>query len=127
MARKDLLTRLADAGEDAISRFGDAPGSDRLLGFAHTMRERMEEMQKKLRGIDELEKRVAALERQLAGQSGGTATRKRASTSGAKKTTAGKPRAKSTGTTGASRSGSGSTPRSRSGGSSGGTSGSSPG
>jgi hypothetical protein len=77
MARKDLLSRLADAGEEALSKLGDSPGSERLLGFAHNMRERMDEMQKKVRGIDELEKRVAALEKQLAA-SGKSSTGKRA-------------------------------------------------
>ena len=40
-ARKDLLTRLADAGEDAISRLGDARGMDRMVGFANTTRDRI--------------------------------------------------------------------------------------
>jgi hypothetical protein len=128
MAGKDLLSRLADAGEEAISKLGDTPGSDKLLGLAHNMRERMEEMQKKLRGIDELEKRVAALERQLAEQKVGTTTRKRASTSSARKTSTAKSRAKPTsGATEASRSRAASTPRSGSGGSSDRTGGSSPG
>src|SRR5918992_4897567 len=71
MARKDLFTRLADAGEEAISRLSDAPGSDRLLGAVQSLRERMDEMQKRVRGIDELERRVAELERRPAGAGGG--------------------------------------------------------
>lgn len=65
MARKDLLTRLADAGEEAIGKLGDTPGADRLMGVANTMRDRMDELQKRVRGLDELEQRVAALERRL--------------------------------------------------------------
>src|SRR5687768_18582215 len=84
MARKDLLARLADAGEEAISKLGDAPGSDKLLGFAHNMRERMDEMQKKVRGIDDLEKRVTELERRLAAQGGDGGSSSRASASRAK-------------------------------------------
>ena len=64
-ARKDLLTRLTDAGEDAISRLHDAPGADRLLGVANSMRDRVDELQKKVRGIDELERRIAALEQRV--------------------------------------------------------------
>jgi hypothetical protein len=60
--QKDLLTRLADAGEDAINRLSDLPGGSRFADAAHTMRARMDELQKKVRGIDELERRVAALE-----------------------------------------------------------------
>jgi hypothetical protein len=85
MARKDLLTRLADAGEDAISKLGGAPGADRFLGVANSMRERIDELQKKVRGLDELERRVTALERRLDAQSARTATTTRARKPAAKK------------------------------------------
>jgi hypothetical protein len=65
MARKDLLSRLADAGEEAISRLSETPGADRVLGVANSMRDRVDELQRKISGIDELERRVAALERRL--------------------------------------------------------------
>jgi hypothetical protein len=66
MARKDLLTRLADAGEDAIAKLSDSPGADRFMGVVSGMRDRMDELQKRVRGIDDLERRVAALEARLA-------------------------------------------------------------
>jgi len=62
---KDLLTMLADRGEEAIQRLSDAPGADRLLGAAQALRDRMDEMQKRVRGIDALEKRVAELEQKV--------------------------------------------------------------
>jgi len=37
---KDILTRLADAGENAIARLSDAPGADRMLGAVSSMRDR---------------------------------------------------------------------------------------
>jgi hypothetical protein len=92
MAGKDILTRLADAGEDAIARLGDAPGADRMLGAVTGLRDRTDELQRRLRGVDELEKRVADLERRLdalAPESTGTAARKPA----ARKTTTKKPAA----------------------------------
>src|ERR671933_323672 len=58
---RDLLTMLADRGEEAIQRLSDAPGADRLLGAAQALRDRMDEMQKRVRGIDALEKRVAVV------------------------------------------------------------------
>jgi hypothetical protein len=64
--QKDLLTRLADAGEDAINRLSELPGGSRFVDAANAMRARMDEMQKKLRGIDELERRVEKLEQQVA-------------------------------------------------------------
>ena len=86
---KDLLTMLADRGEEAIQRLSDAPGADRLLGAAQALRDRMDEMQKRIRGLDALEKRVDALEKKveaLSAPSKSTTTRKR--------TTASKPRAR---------------------------------
>ena len=62
---KNLVSRLADAGEEAIQKLADAPGADRFLGAMTSTRERMDDMQKKLRGLDALEKRVATLERRL--------------------------------------------------------------
>ena len=80
---KDLLTMLADRGEEAIQRLSDAPGADRLLGAAQALRDRMDEMQKRLRGIDALEKRVAELEKKVEALS---------APSTPKKTTTSKPR-----------------------------------
>jgi outer membrane murein-binding lipoprotein Lpp len=65
MARKDLLSRLADAGEEAIGRLADAPGADRLAGVATSLRDRVDELQKKVRGIETLEVRIAELERRV--------------------------------------------------------------
>jgi uncharacterized protein YoxC len=63
--QKDLLARLTDMSEEAITRLSEAPGADRVLGYANTMRERMDELQRKVRGIDALEKRVSDLEKQV--------------------------------------------------------------
>jgi hypothetical protein len=78
---KDLLTMLADRGEEAIQRLSDAPGADRLLGAAQALRDRMDEMQKRIRGIDALEKRVAELEQRVDALSAPSTTRKRTTTS----------------------------------------------
>ena len=66
MARRDLLNRLADVGEEAITRLAEAPRRGRTFGAAGSLRERMDELQRKVRGIDELERRVTELERRLA-------------------------------------------------------------
>jgi hypothetical protein len=82
---KDLLTMLADRGEEAIQRLSDAPGADRVLGAAQALRDRLDEIQKRLRGLDAIERRVAALEKRVDSLSGAksrsTTTRKRASSS----------------------------------------------
>jgi len=63
--RNDLLGKLADFGEEAMQRLSDAPGGDRLLGAVNATRERVDELQKRVRGLEELEKRLAALERKV--------------------------------------------------------------
>jgi hypothetical protein len=87
--QKNLVTRLADVGEEAINRLADVPGGDRVMGAMTSMRERMDDMQKKLRGLDALDRRVATLERRLDKLEGKTAasTRRVASTT-AKRSTA---------------------------------------
>ncbi len=60
---KDLISRLADAGEEAIQRIRSAPGGDRLVGAINGLRERVDEMQKRLRGLDDVEKRLTTVER----------------------------------------------------------------
>ena len=70
MARKDLLTRLADAGEEAIGKLGDAPGMERMLGFANSTRDRLDELTRRVRGLEELERRVVRLEERLGEQEG---------------------------------------------------------
>lgn len=92
MARKDLLTRLADAGEDAISKLGESPGMDRMLGFANSTRDRLDELTRRVRGIDELEQRLERIEKRLdelsgtkgAGGSSRSGSRAKPSTSGSK-------------------------------------------
>ena len=64
--RTDLLSKLTDAGEEAISRLHDAPGADRLLAVATNMRDRVDELTKKVRGIDALEERIAKLVKEVA-------------------------------------------------------------
>jgi len=64
--QKDLLSRLADAGEDAIQKLADMPGAQRAVEAAGGLRDRLDELQKRVRGIEELERRVAKLEKELA-------------------------------------------------------------
>ena len=63
---KDIVTRLADAGEEALQRLAELPGGQRALGAFNDLRSRVDEMAKKVRGIDALEARIAKLEKQVA-------------------------------------------------------------
>lgn len=88
---KDLITRLADAGEEAIQRIGSAPGGDRLVGAVNGLRDRVDEMQKRLRGLDAVEKRLTTVEKRLDKLEGkgksATSSSSSASSSTRKKTT----------------------------------------
>ena len=89
--QKDLLQKLADRGEEAISKLADVPAADKVVGAVTGMGKRVDEMQKRVRGLESIEKRVAALERRvdkLADTTGSTKRRatpaKRATTTRAK-------------------------------------------
>jgi hypothetical protein len=64
-SQKDLLSRLSDVGEEALSRVAGSPTTSRVLDTVGGMRERVDEIQKKVRGLDALEKRVAKLEKRV--------------------------------------------------------------
>jgi hypothetical protein len=85
--RNDLLGRLADLSEEAIQRLSDAPGADRVLGAMNSMRDRVDELQKRVRGLEDLEKRLAVLERKVDKLSKGSPATTSTSTSRASKTT----------------------------------------
>jgi phage shock protein A len=63
--RNDLVTKLADLSEEALHRLQEAPGGDRFVNTLNSLRDRIDEMQRRIRGIDELEKRLSALERKV--------------------------------------------------------------
>lgn len=61
----DFVTRLADKGEEALQRFADLPGGKRAVSALHDLRVRVDDLGKKVRGIDALEARIAKLEKQV--------------------------------------------------------------
>jgi hypothetical protein len=62
---KDVITRLAGAGEDALHRLGDLPGGKAVLEAVAGVRERLDDVATKLRKLDPLERRVSAIEKRL--------------------------------------------------------------
>ena len=77
---KDLLTRLADAGEEAIQRLGEVPGGKKVLDAVTGVRDRVDELQHRVRDLAGLEKRVQDLEKKVAALSKKPATRRRTAT-----------------------------------------------
>lgn len=87
--QKDLFARFADMGEEAIQKLLSTPGTDRLLGAFGKMRDEVDTLTKRVRGMEQLEKRVAKLEREVARMSkGSTTTARRTTSATARKTTA---------------------------------------
>ncbi len=64
--QKDILTRLADVGEEAFTRVAGSQTTARVLESVAGLRERIDDVQKRLTGLDGLEERVAKLEKQVA-------------------------------------------------------------
>ncbi len=62
---KDVVSRLGDAGEDALQRLSDLPGGKLMLKAMAEVRGGVDELATKLRRIDPLERRVAAVEKRL--------------------------------------------------------------
>ena len=90
--QKNIVERLADAGEEAIQRIGSAPGGDRILGALGSMRERVDDLQKRVRGLEGMDKRLAAVERRLDKLEGKGKTPARTTSSTAKRSTAARKR-----------------------------------
>jgi ABC-type Fe3+ transport system substrate-binding protein len=64
--QKDVLQRLADSGEEAMQKFiADLPGGSKVVGAANSLFARVDELSKRMRSLDPLEKRVAELEKRL--------------------------------------------------------------
>lgn len=63
--KNDLLTRLAELSEEAKQRLQDAPGADRVLTALNGLRDRLDDLQRRVRGLEDLERRLTALEKKV--------------------------------------------------------------
>lgn len=63
---KDFVTRLADKGEEALHRLSELPGGQKAVNAVNDLRNRVDDLAKKVRGIDALEARIAKLEKEVA-------------------------------------------------------------
>ena len=87
-AQKDIIKRLSASGEDVVQRIADLPGGQKLLEAGNALRDRLDDVTRRLRALDGLEQRVAELEKRLDGLSKPKPARK---TTARKSTTARKP------------------------------------
>jgi hypothetical protein len=63
--RQDLLGRLADLSEEAVQRLADAPGADRAVQALKGLGDKVDELQRRTRGFEELERRLKTLEKRV--------------------------------------------------------------
>lgn len=63
---EDVIGRLAGRGEQALHRLADLPGGNRVLSAYNDLRARVDDLSKRMRGVDQLEERVARLEKEMA-------------------------------------------------------------
>lgn len=63
--QKDVVSRLTESGEEALQKLLQNPGTAKVLGAANSLKERVDDLTKRMRSLDPLEKRVAELERRL--------------------------------------------------------------
>jgi uncharacterized protein involved in exopolysaccharide biosynthesis len=77
---KDLLGRLADLSEEAVQRLADAPGADRALQALKALGDKVDELQRRTRGFEELESRLSVLEKKVSALSKSPAGASRSTT-----------------------------------------------
>ena len=81
---KDLVARLTDLSEGAIQRLSEAPGADRAVQALKSLADKVDELQRRTRGVEELEKRMTALEKRVNAMAKPKTARKPASRARAK-------------------------------------------
>lgn len=61
----EIVSKLADRGEEALQKIASTPAAQKLLDALTGLRDRMDELQRRVSGVEALEKRVANLEKQV--------------------------------------------------------------
>lgn len=79
--QKDLLGMLSDLSEGAVQRLSEAPGADRALQALKGLGDRVDELQRRTRGFEELEQRLSALEKRVDAMANPKPSRAKASVS----------------------------------------------
>ena len=74
----DVLARLADAGEEVLSRLASSSGMDRVTGAVTNLKDQVDSLASKVRGMEKLEKRVEDLEHKVERLSKPSSSRKTA-------------------------------------------------
>ncbi len=80
---KSTIDRLTSLGEDVIGKASQYPTANRVLQGAMQMKDRVDDLSKRVRGLEAMEKQIAELEKRIAKLEG--AAKRAAKTSGVPK------------------------------------------
>jgi len=62
---KSTLERLTSLGEEVIGKASQNPNLARVVGAATQLRDRVDDLSKRVRGLESMEKRIAELDQRL--------------------------------------------------------------
>ena len=65
MAGKNPLSQLASLGEEALGKLAQNPTTHRAIQSALQMKDRVDDLSKRVRGLEAMDKRLGAIERRL--------------------------------------------------------------
>jgi len=63
---EDVIKRLAGRGEETLHKLAELPGGSKALKAFNDLRGRVDELGKRMRGVEQLEARIEKLEREVA-------------------------------------------------------------
>jgi hypothetical protein len=81
---KNPLSQLASLGEEVIGKAAQNPATSRLVNSALQLKDRVDDLSKRVRGLEAMERRIGQLEKRLAKLE--TTSRTSSSSSSKKKT-----------------------------------------
>jgi len=61
----EIVSKLADRGEEALQKIASTPAAQKLLDALTGLRDRIDELQRRVSGVEALAKRIADLEKQV--------------------------------------------------------------
>jgi hypothetical protein len=65
-AEQDVIGRLAGKGEETLHRLAELPGGTKALKAFNDLKARVDDLSKKVRGVEALEARIVKLEKEVA-------------------------------------------------------------
>lgn len=85
---KNPLSQLASIGEEVLEKASQNPTASRVLQSALQLKDRVDDLTRRVRGLEAMERRIEQLEKRLAKLESPSSAKKRTAKSSAKKATA---------------------------------------